>query len=148
MVNEPVKTIIDHGLTMVDHGQKTNSTIIDHELTMTNQQWLTMVNHGQSVVALTTMTIVINDGLNEWVDHGQPWPEYWLWLPLRASDLLTWSLMAKVATDRPWLTTANHGQLVMVTSWSMMAWTVIDQDTTMISKICLWNRILWPRWPR
>ena len=38
--------------------------------------------------------------------------------------------MAKVATDRPWLTTANHGQLVMVTSWSMMAWTVIDQDTT------------------
>ena len=37
--------------------------------------------------------------------------------------------MAKVATDRPWLTTANHGQLVMVTS--MMAWTVIDQDTTM-----------------
>ena len=39
--------------------------------------------------------------------------------------------MAKVATDRPWLTTANHGQLVMVTSWSMMAWTVIDQDTTM-----------------
>ena len=47
MVNEPVKTIIDHGLTMVDHGQKTNSTIIDHELTMTNRQWLTMVNHGQ-----------------------------------------------------------------------------------------------------
>ena len=81
MVNEPVKTIIDHGLTMVDHGQKTNSTIIDHELTM--------VNHGQSVVALTTMTMVINDGLNEWVDHDQPWPEYWLWLPLRASDLLT-----------------------------------------------------------
>ena len=40
--------------------------------------------------------------------------------------------MAKVATDRPWLTTANHGQLVMVTSWSVMAWTVIDQDTTMI----------------
>ena len=39
--------------------------------------------------------------------------------------------MAKVATDRPWLTTANHGQLVMVTSWPMMAWTVIDQDTTM-----------------
>ena len=39
--------------------------------------------------------------------------------------------MAKVATDRPWLTTANHGQLVMVTSWSVMAWTVIDQDTTM-----------------
>ena len=39
--------------------------------------------------------------------------------------------MAKVATDRPWLTTTNHGQLVMVTSWSMMAWTVIDQDTTM-----------------
>ena len=39
--------------------------------------------------------------------------------------------MAKVATDRPWLTTANRGQLVMVTSWSMMAWTVIDQDTTM-----------------
>ena len=39
--------------------------------------------------------------------------------------------MAKVATDRPWLTTANHGQLVMVTLWSMMAWTVIDQDTTM-----------------
>ena len=39
--------------------------------------------------------------------------------------------MAKVATDRPWLTTANHGQLVMVTSWSMMAWTVIDQDTAM-----------------
>ena len=39
--------------------------------------------------------------------------------------------MAKVATDRPWSTTANHGQLVMVTSWSMMAWTVIDQDTTM-----------------
>ena len=39
--------------------------------------------------------------------------------------------MAKVATDRPWLTTANHGQLVMVTSWSMMSWTVIDQDTTM-----------------
>ena len=39
--------------------------------------------------------------------------------------------MAKVATDRPWLTTANHGQLVMVTSWSMIAWTVIDQDTTM-----------------
>ena len=34
--------------------------------------------------------------------------------------------MAKVATDKPWLTTANHGQLVMVTSW-----TVIDQDTTM-----------------
>ena len=82
MVNEPVKTI-------TDHGQKTNSTIIDHELTMTNRQWLTMVNHGQSVVALTTMTMVINDGLNEWVDHGQPWPEYWLWLPLRASDLLT-----------------------------------------------------------
>ena len=26
---------------------------------------------------------------------------------------------------------ANHGQLVIVTSWSMMAWTVIDQDTTM-----------------
>ena len=89
MVNEPVKTIIDHGLTMVDHGQKTNSTIIDHELTMTNRQWLTMVNHGQSVVALTTMTMVINDGLNEWVDHGQLWPEYWLWLPLRASDFLT-----------------------------------------------------------
>ena len=43
MVNEPVKTIIDHGLTMV--------------------------NHGESVVALTTMTMVINDGLNEWVDH-------------------------------------------------------------------------------
>ena len=39
--------------------------------------------------------------------------------------------MAKVAADRPWLTTANHGQLVIVTSWSMMAWTVIDQDTTM-----------------
>ena len=39
--------------------------------------------------------------------------------------------MAKVATDRPWLTTANHGQLVMVTSWSMIAWNVIDQDTTM-----------------
>ena len=39
--------------------------------------------------------------------------------------------MAKVATDRPWLTTANHGQLVMVTSWSMMAWIVIYQDTTM-----------------
>ena len=41
--------------------------------------------------------------------------------------------MAKVAADRPWLTTANHYQLVMVTSWSMimMAWTVIDQDTTM-----------------
>ena len=39
--------------------------------------------------------------------------------------------MAKVATDRPRLTTANHGQLVIVTSWSMMAWTVIDQDTTM-----------------
>ena len=39
--------------------------------------------------------------------------------------------MAKVATDRPWLTMANHGQLVMDTSWSMMAWTVIDQDTTM-----------------
>ena len=39
--------------------------------------------------------------------------------------------MAKVATDRPWLTMANHGQLVMVTSWSVMAWTVIDQDTTM-----------------
>ena len=39
--------------------------------------------------------------------------------------------MAKVATDRSWLTTANHGQLVMVTSWSMMAWTVNDQDTTM-----------------
>ena len=39
--------------------------------------------------------------------------------------------MAKVATDRPWLTTANHGQLVMVTSWSIIAWTVIDQDTTM-----------------
>ena len=39
--------------------------------------------------------------------------------------------MAKVATDRPWLTMANHGQLVIVTSWSMMAWTVIDQDTTM-----------------
>ena len=39
--------------------------------------------------------------------------------------------MTKVATDRPWLTMANHGQLVMVTSWSMMAWTVIDQDTTM-----------------
>ena len=47
--------------------------------------------------------------------------------------------MAKVATDRPWLTTANHGQLVManhgqlvmVTSWSMMALTVIDKDTTM-----------------
>ena len=39
--------------------------------------------------------------------------------------------MAKVATDRPWLTTANYGQLVMATSWSMMAWTVIDQDTTM-----------------
>ena len=32
--------------------------------------------------------------------------------------------MAKVATDRPWLTTANHGQLVM-------ALTVIDQDATM-----------------
>ena len=61
MVNEPVKTIIDHG-------QKTNLTIMDHELTMTNRQWLTMV---------------------------------------------------------------NHGQLVMVTSWSMMAWTVVDQDTTM-----------------
>ena len=39
--------------------------------------------------------------------------------------------MAKVATDRPWLTTANHGQLVMVTSKSMIAWTVIDQDTAM-----------------
>ena len=39
--------------------------------------------------------------------------------------------MAQVATDRPWLTTADHGQLVMVTSWSMMAWTVIDQDTAM-----------------
>ena len=39
--------------------------------------------------------------------------------------------MAKVATDRPWLTMANHGLLVIVTSWSMMAWTVIDQDTTM-----------------
>ena len=39
--------------------------------------------------------------------------------------------MAKVATNRPWLTTANHGQLAMVTSWSMMALTVIDQDTTM-----------------
>ena len=77
------------------------------------------------------MTIVINDGLNEWVDHGQSWPEYWLWLPLRASDLLTQSLMAKVATDRPWLTTANHGQLVMVTSWSMMAWIVFYQNTTM-----------------
>ena len=76
MVNDPVKTIIDHGLTMVDHGQKTNSTIIDLELTMTNRQWLTMVNHGQSVVALTIMTMVINDGLNDWVDHGQPWPEY------------------------------------------------------------------------
>ena len=54
--------MIDHGLTMVDHGQKTNSTIIDHELTMTNRQWLTVVNHGQSVVALTTMTMV---------SHGQ-----------------------------------------------------------------------------
>ena len=53
---------------MVDHGLKINSTIIDHELTMTN--------NSQSVVALTTM--VINDGLNEWVDHGHPWPEYWL----------------------------------------------------------------------
>ena len=39
--------------------------------------------------------------------------------------------MANVATDRPWLTMANHGQLVMVISWSMMALTVIDQDTTM-----------------
>ena len=39
--------------------------------------------------------------------------------------------MAKVATTRPWLTTSNHGQLVMVTSWSMMALTVIDQGTTM-----------------
>ena len=39
--------------------------------------------------------------------------------------------MAKVATDRPWLTTANNGQLVMVTSWSMIALTVIDQDTAM-----------------
>ena len=86
MVNEPVKGIIDHGLTMVDHGQKMNLTIIDHELTITNP---TIVDHGQSVVALTTMTMVINDGQNEWVDHGQPWPEYWLWLPLRASDLLT-----------------------------------------------------------
>ena len=74
MVDEPVKTIIDHG-------QKMNSTIIDHELTMTN--------YSQSVVALTTMTMVINDGLNEWVDHGQPWLEYWLWLLLTASDLLT-----------------------------------------------------------
>ena len=64
MVNEPVKAIIDHGLTMVDHSQKTNSTIIDHDQP-------TMVDHGQSVVALTTMTMVINDGLNEWVDHGQ-----------------------------------------------------------------------------
>ena len=52
MVDEPVKTIIDHELTMI--------------------------NHSQSVVALTTMTMVINYGLNEWVDHGQPWPEYWL----------------------------------------------------------------------
>ena len=63
---------------MVDHGQKMNSTIIDPELTITNRQWLTMVNHSQSVVALTTMTMIINDGLNEWVDDGQPWPEYWL----------------------------------------------------------------------
>ena len=39
--------------------------------------------------------------------------------------------MAKVATDRPWLITANHDQLVMVTSWSMMALTVINQDKTM-----------------
>ena len=83
MVNEPVKTIIDHGLTMVDHGQKTNSTSIDHDQP-------TMVDHGQPwSVSSGTMTMVINDGLNEWVDHGQPWPEYWLWLPLRASDLPT-----------------------------------------------------------
>ena len=46
-----------------------------------------MVDHGQSVVAIDQHTMVIDDGLNEWVDHGQPWPEYWLWLPLRASDL-------------------------------------------------------------
>ena len=39
--------------------------------------------------------------------------------------------MAKVATDRPWLIMANHDQLVMVTSWSMMALTVINQDKTM-----------------
>ena len=39
--------------------------------------------------------------------------------------------MSKVANDRPWLTMPNHRQLVMVTSWSMMALTVIDQDTTM-----------------
>ena len=36
--------------------------------------------------------------------------------------------MAKDATDRPLLTMANHGQLV---KWSMIALTVIDQDTTM-----------------
>ena len=39
--------------------------------------------------------------------------------------------MAKVATDMSWLTPANHDQLVMVTSWSMMALTVINQDKTM-----------------
>ena len=45
---------------------------------------------------------------------------------IRSSHVVT-----DVATDRPCWTTANHGQLVMVTSWSMMAWTVVDQNTTM-----------------
>ena len=40
--------------------------------------------------------------------------------------------MAKVATDRPWLTTANQGQLVMVNvNPDSSSFTVIDQDTTM-----------------
>ena len=91
MVDEPVKTI-------TDHGQKMNSTIIDHELTMTN--------HSQSVVALTTMTMVrilalttidsirsshlVTDGQScYWqamVDHSQPRSisngQWWLSLSL------------------------------------------------------------------
>ena len=45
---------------MVDHGRPWSDaglTIIDYELTITNWPWLTMVKHGQSVMALTTMTM-------------------------------------------------------------------------------------------
>ena len=45
---------------MVDHGRPWSDaglTIIDHELTITNWPWSTMVKHGQSLMALTTMTM-------------------------------------------------------------------------------------------
>ena len=50
MVDKPLN---DHGRPWSDAGL----TIIDHELTITNWPWSTMVKHGQSVMALNTMTM-------------------------------------------------------------------------------------------